>query len=76
MDWINRHRNKAKKLAEIFSDTSFSPLFLAHLTYSQMDFMSKINANDWLQAMGEYEKIGNEVEYNDDGSVKIPDFLK
>lgn len=75
MDWINKHRQKAKKLSDIFSDTSFSALFLAHITHSQMDNTSRLNANDWVNAMNEYEKLGETVEYNDDGSVKMPDFL-
>jgi len=75
MDWINKHRNKAKKLSDIFSDTSFNALFLAHLTNSQMDTMSRLNANDWVQAMNYYEELGENIEYNDDGTVKMPDFL-
>ena len=75
MDWINKHRQKAKKLSDIFSDTSFSALFLAHITNSQMDTTSRLNANDWVNAMNEYEKLGETIEYNDDGTVKMPDFL-
>lgn len=74
MSWIAKHRQKAKKLADVFSDTRISAIQLARETNNEMDWQSKANAYEWVNAMQTLDNLGEPVEYNDDGTVKLPDF--
>jgi len=74
MSWIAKHRQKAKKLADVFSDTRISAIQLARETNNEMDWQSKANAYEWINAMQILDGLGEPVEYNDDGTVKLPDF--
>lgn len=74
MSWIAKHRQKAKKLADVFSDTRLSPIQLARDSNNEMDWQSKSNAYEWVNAMQILDGLGEPTEYNDDGTVKLPDF--
>ena len=74
MSWIAKHRQKAKKLADVFSDTRLSAIQLARESNNEMDWQSKSNAYEWVNAMQTLDGLGGPVEYNDDGTVKLPDF--
>jgi hypothetical protein len=39
-----------------------------------MDWQSKANAYEWVNALQILDGLGEPVEYNDDGTVKLPDF--
>lgn len=74
MTWIAKHRQKAKKLADVFSDTRLSAIQLARESNNEMDWQSKANAYEWVNALQILDGLGEPVEYNDDGTVKLPDF--
>jgi hypothetical protein len=74
MSWIAKHRQKAKKLADVFSDTRLSAIQLARESNNEMDWQSKSNAYEWVNAMQTLDGLSEPVEYNDDGTVKLPDF--
>jgi len=74
MNWIARHRQKAKKLSDIFSDTRISALLLARATNDEMNWQAKANAYEWVNGMQILDGLGEPTEYNNDGTVKLPDF--
>ena len=74
MSFIVRHKRLGKKLSDVFADRRLSGLQLARETIHDMDNISIAVANEWVHGLNTLSIYDKPVEYNDDGSVKLPDF--
>lgn len=75
MSWIARHKEKARKIVDIFSDNRISPAQLANEAYGQLNTESKQNVFDWVEHLKILDDLGEPDQYNEDGTLKMSLFL-
>ncbi len=74
MSYIVRHKRLGKKLADVFADRRVSGFQLARETHHEMDNQSRAVAEEWVQALRQMDLLTSDVNYNTDGTVKLPEF--
>jgi hypothetical protein len=74
MSYIVRHKRLGKKLADVFADRRVSGFQLARETHHEMDSQSRAVAEEWVQALRQMDLLTSDVNYNTDGTVKLPEF--
>lgn len=74
MSYIVRHKRLGKKLADVFADRRVSGFQLARETHHEMDNQSRAVAEEWVQALRQMDLLTSDVNYNADGTVKLPEF--
>ena len=74
MSYIVRHKRLGKKLADVFADRRVSGFQLARETHHEMDNQSRAVAEEWVQALRQMDILNQVVEYESDGTVRLPKF--
>ena len=74
MSFIVRHKRLGRKLADIFSDRRVSGFQLARDSVNEMDNIAVAVANEWVNALNELQLYDQPIEFEPDGSVKLPNF--
>jgi hypothetical protein len=74
VSYIVRHKRLGKKLADVFADRRVSGFQLARETHHEMDNQSRAVAEEWVQALRQMDLLTSDVNYNTDGTVKLPEF--